>query len=47
MTDNGDKLVFNDNEYYAFIAGNDRVYVLLEQPLCEIRPRLAATRLSS
>lgn len=35
MTDNGDKLMFNDNEYYAFTAGNDRVYVLLEQPLCD------------
>ena len=35
VTDNGDKLMFNDNEYYAFIAGNDRVYVLLEEPLCD------------
>lgn len=35
VTDNGDKLMFNDNEYDAFTAGNDRVYVLLEQPLCD------------
>ena len=34
VTGNVDKLMFNDNEYYAFIAGNDRVYVMLEQPLC-------------
>lgn len=35
VTDDGDKLMFNDNEYDAIVAGNGRVYVLLEQSLCD------------
>lgn len=34
-TGNGDKLMFDSNRYDEIVAGNGRVYVLLEQSLCD------------